>query len=227
MRDRIRTVSEFLRFAVSRPLLLEPGSGHLYSNAGYVLLGAVIEHVTGLSYDDYVREHITRPAGMETTGFFEKDAPVPGLARGYLPEGAPTGLRLLPPPAEPKSARFVGPPGDPPGGPGAGAPQQGLRDAPPEGPSGTPPQGPAHGPRSPAPPTGEPQLISPRGPVPESRWQDNYDALPAKGNPSGGDSRDKVLAHRFQLLFPLKVFGELLVRLPKLGERAVEPVREN
>ena len=51
-----------------RELEFEPGSQWAYSNYGFVLLGAVIEAVTGQSYYDYVREHIYEPAGMTASG---------------------------------------------------------------------------------------------------------------------------------------------------------------
>jgi len=86
-KDSIRTIPEFMRFVVNQPLLFEPGSAHLYSNAGYVLLGAVIESVTGQSYYDYIRDHVAIPAGMENTDFYEKDGDTLNLARGYFPAG--------------------------------------------------------------------------------------------------------------------------------------------
>ena len=42
----------------------EPGAEHRYSNYGFVLLGAIIEKVSGMSYYDYVRSKVFQPAGM-------------------------------------------------------------------------------------------------------------------------------------------------------------------
>lgn len=57
-----------------------------YSNSGYVLLGLVVEAVTGRSFYDVVQERIFAPAGMRATGYPSRaDAP-PGLAIPYLPE---------------------------------------------------------------------------------------------------------------------------------------------
>jgi len=75
------------------PLLFEPGTKQQYSNGGYVLLGAIIEKVTGQSYYDYVREHIFKPAGMENTDYYEADVPVQNLASGYTREGGANGAR--------------------------------------------------------------------------------------------------------------------------------------
>jgi CubicO group peptidase (beta-lactamase class C family) len=82
-KDRIRSIRDYLPLFTGKPLAFEPGTQRKYSNGGYVVLGAVIEKITGGSYYDYVREHITKPAGMEDTDFFEADAPTPNLAMGY------------------------------------------------------------------------------------------------------------------------------------------------
>lgn len=50
-------------------LVCEPGSEGRYTNLGYIVLGALIEQVSGQSYEAYVREHIFGPLGMKNTGF--------------------------------------------------------------------------------------------------------------------------------------------------------------
>lgn len=57
-----------------------------YSNSGFVLLGLVVEAVSGLSYYDYVKARITDPAGMTATGFPTRGDAVPGIALAYNPE---------------------------------------------------------------------------------------------------------------------------------------------
>ncbi len=64
-------------------LAFEPGTRWQYSNTGFLLLGAVIEKVTGQTYFDYVRENIFKPAGMINTDSYEMDQVVPNLAIGY------------------------------------------------------------------------------------------------------------------------------------------------
>ncbi|RNB80826.1 serine hydrolase [Brevibacillus panacihumi] len=54
-------------------LLGEPGTEFSYSNDGYSLLGAIIERVSGQSYESYMKEHIFDPAGMEHTVFLIED----------------------------------------------------------------------------------------------------------------------------------------------------------
>ena len=60
------------------------GSQWVYSNYGFILLGAVIEAVTGQSYYDYVREHLYQPAGMTRTGRLPEVKEVPDRAMGYM-----------------------------------------------------------------------------------------------------------------------------------------------
>ena len=50
-------------------LVCEPGSEGRYTNLGYIVLGALVEKVSGQSYESYVREHIFEPLGMSHTGF--------------------------------------------------------------------------------------------------------------------------------------------------------------
>ncbi|MCH8020016.1 beta-lactamase family protein [candidate division KSB1 bacterium] len=80
----IKTVDELIEIIKKIPLDFEPGTSRRYSNSGYVVLGAIIEKVTGQSYYDYVRENIYKPAGMENTDSYELDQIVPNLAIGYM-----------------------------------------------------------------------------------------------------------------------------------------------
>jgi CubicO group peptidase (beta-lactamase class C family) len=65
-----------------------PGEVFQYSNAGYIVLGLVIEQVTGSSYAEAVQAEIFEPAGMAASGFFRLDEPVTDMAHGYLPRDA-------------------------------------------------------------------------------------------------------------------------------------------
>src|SRR6267378_1436503 len=82
-KKNFRNTREYFPLFVNDPLWFEPGAGWGYSNAGYVVLGAVIEKISGQSYFDYVRDHIFVPAGMKDTDYFELDQVVPNLAVGY------------------------------------------------------------------------------------------------------------------------------------------------
>jgi len=82
-KDHIRTFGDYIALLGKRPLAFEPGERFDYSNYGYLLLGAVIERVTGRSYYDYVHSEIHARAGMRRTGSEPEDRHVKGLAVGY------------------------------------------------------------------------------------------------------------------------------------------------
>ncbi len=87
----LRTLQSLFEVAKDQELAFEPGTSQRYSNSGYVVLGAIIEAVSGQSYDDYVQEHIFQPAGMTHTVAYEADHVVKNLATGYTnqsPEGS-------------------------------------------------------------------------------------------------------------------------------------------
>jgi len=87
-KDKIRTLYDYLQFFVNDTLLFEPGTQRRYSNAGYTVLGLIVEKVAGKDYYSYVREHIFARAGMKNSDWFPSDGVVPNLATGYAhPEG--------------------------------------------------------------------------------------------------------------------------------------------
>lgn len=61
--------ADVLRTIFETPLTFEPGSAYAYSNAGYSVLAAVIEEVTGRPYEDALRGLVLEPAGMTRTGY--------------------------------------------------------------------------------------------------------------------------------------------------------------
>lgn len=65
------------------PLDFKPGSSYSYSNSGYILLGAVIEKASGMSYGDYLRRNFFAPLGMTHTAYCGTRALVRGRVRGY------------------------------------------------------------------------------------------------------------------------------------------------
>src|SRR6266850_7414625 len=66
-RLEIRALRDYVTLYGKRDLAFEPGSRWAYSNYGFLLLGLVIEKVSGGSYYDYVREHVYKPAGMTSS----------------------------------------------------------------------------------------------------------------------------------------------------------------
>lgn len=84
-RANLRTVDDMMNLARQdeKELKFEPGSKWQYSNTGLMVLGKVIEIVSGQNYFDYVRENIYKPAGMINTDCYELDKVNQNLAVGY------------------------------------------------------------------------------------------------------------------------------------------------
>jgi CubicO group peptidase (beta-lactamase class C family) len=87
IRDSLRVNTDYLQLFIDQPLAFEPGTMALYSNPGYVVLGAIIESVSGEEYSAYVRRHIYEPAGMNQTDWPTSDPRK--IAVGYTVLGAP------------------------------------------------------------------------------------------------------------------------------------------
>ena len=79
-----KTLSSLTGRAKNDRLLFEPGSGNEYSNTGYVLLGAVIEKVSGKTYPDNVQDRILKPLGLHDTYVENLDRVRERQAMGYL-----------------------------------------------------------------------------------------------------------------------------------------------
>lgn len=92
-RARFRTVDDMMQLAKGDSMAFEPGSRWSYSNTGMLVLGKVIEVVTKQDYFDYVREHLSKPAGMTNTDAYELDRVNPNLAVGYQKEYAEDGSK--------------------------------------------------------------------------------------------------------------------------------------
>ncbi|MGA8621592.1 MAG: serine hydrolase domain-containing protein [Candidatus Sulfotelmatobacter sp.] len=86
-RLELRTLQDYVKLYGGRAPKYEPGSRWEYSNYGFILLGVVIEKVSGESYYDYVREHIYIPAGMASTGSEPEDQAVADRSIGYTKMG--------------------------------------------------------------------------------------------------------------------------------------------
>ena len=78
-------INDYKPLMQTEKLAFKPGTSQLYSNTGYLLLGAIIEKVSGQNYFEYVKQHIFKPAGMTNSDYFEMDVPTSNLAIGYIP----------------------------------------------------------------------------------------------------------------------------------------------
>jgi CubicO group peptidase (beta-lactamase class C family) len=85
----IRRLEDYVPAFAEDPLKFEPGSRQQYSNAGYVVLGLIVEKASGEDYFEYVKRHVLAPAGMESTASYEVDEVVPDRAEGYTLDGPP------------------------------------------------------------------------------------------------------------------------------------------
>lgn len=88
-RLELKTLQDYVKLYGNRGPEFEPGSRWQYSNYGFLLLGVIVEKVSGQDYYDYVRDHIFKPAGMTATASEPEDQVVADLSVGYMrPEGA-------------------------------------------------------------------------------------------------------------------------------------------
>lgn len=83
-REQMRTLKDYVDLFGARGLEFEPGAKWEYSNYGFILLGRVIEVVSGQTYYDYVQGHVFKPAGMTGTGFEPESVAVPDRAVPYM-----------------------------------------------------------------------------------------------------------------------------------------------
>src|SRR5260370_23020860 len=81
------SLQDFFALVKNEPLQFEPGSKQQYSNAGYIVLGLLIEKLSGENYHEYVRRHIYEPAGMSQTGSWRVDRWPANTAIGYTTGG--------------------------------------------------------------------------------------------------------------------------------------------
>jgi CubicO group peptidase (beta-lactamase class C family) len=86
-----RKLDDYKMLVAAETLAFEPGSQWQYSNTGFLVLGAIIEKVSGEDYNDYIRAHVTGPAGMKNTDCYELDLVNENLAVGYEKEHGPYG----------------------------------------------------------------------------------------------------------------------------------------
>jgi D-alanyl-D-alanine carboxypeptidase len=93
----LRTHMDYVKMFGDDALRSEPGTRYEYSSLGFILLGAMIERVTGKSYYDYVQRVVFDPAGMTRTGTLPEDVHVEGRAFGYdRPPGSRERISAMP-----------------------------------------------------------------------------------------------------------------------------------
>jgi len=82
-----KTPAQILDLVGTLPLDFEPGSKFNYSNSGYVVLGMLIEKISGASYAQFLQQNVFDPLGMKDSGYDTNTAIIPRRASGYSEHG--------------------------------------------------------------------------------------------------------------------------------------------
>ena len=81
---RIRTSRDLLPLFIEKPMMYPAGEKFQYNNSGYVILGLILERVTGQLFDKYLHENVFRPCDMLDTGYYELDRLPVKCANAYI-----------------------------------------------------------------------------------------------------------------------------------------------
>ena len=84
---QLRSISDALPLIYDQKPQFPAGQKFRYSNSGMVILGAVIEKVTGMPYADYIKKNIFEPLGMNESGIVYREQVVPNRSTGYIKNG--------------------------------------------------------------------------------------------------------------------------------------------
>jgi CubicO group peptidase (beta-lactamase class C family) len=87
---------EILKIIGSKPLEFPAGSKSSYSNSGYSLLAAIVQRVSRMGLGEFLEQNVFRTLGMSSSGDYDYDTKVPGVAPGFDPGPLPTLLRPAP-----------------------------------------------------------------------------------------------------------------------------------
>lgn len=81
---KIRAPKDFLPLFQDAPMKSAPGEKFAYNNAGYVVLGLIVEQASGMAFPDYVQQQIFDPCGMRDCGYYRFDRLPANTATGYV-----------------------------------------------------------------------------------------------------------------------------------------------
>lgn len=93
---RSLSVAETVKFFKDKPLDFSPGTNWSYSNSGYYLLGAIIQQVTGMTYEQAIRKYIFTPLGMHESGFDFRNLASRDKAVGYYADSTEPATKIAP-----------------------------------------------------------------------------------------------------------------------------------
>lgn len=88
LRSSLSSTKDYVNLYGNRAPEFAPGARKSYSNFGFIILGRIVEQVSGLKYDGYIRKYIFEPAGMTETGNQPESAALPHRAVSYMGTGA-------------------------------------------------------------------------------------------------------------------------------------------
>jgi CubicO group peptidase (beta-lactamase class C family) len=81
---RMKNPKDFISMFASQKMKFSPGDKFQYNNAGFILLGLIIEQQTGMHFTEYVEKNIFLPCGMDDSGYFSLDKLPKNVAYGYI-----------------------------------------------------------------------------------------------------------------------------------------------
>ena len=81
---KIRTSADLIPLFIDKPMMYKPGEKFQYNNTGFVVLGLIIESLTGKPFDKYLEEEVFQPLGMTNTGYYELDRLPAKCANAYI-----------------------------------------------------------------------------------------------------------------------------------------------
>jgi D-alanyl-D-alanine carboxypeptidase len=83
-RERYKRPTDYIPLFANEPPEFPPGARFAYANQGFMVLGAIVERISGENYFDYVQTHVFGPAGMQNTAAYAWNEVTPNLAVGYV-----------------------------------------------------------------------------------------------------------------------------------------------
>ncbi|GHU75513.1 serine hydrolase [Spirochaetia bacterium] len=81
---KIRRSLDLLPLFINKPMMYPAGEKFQYNNTGFVVLDLIIEKITGLLFDEYLKENVFEPSGMINTGYYELDRLPAKCANSYI-----------------------------------------------------------------------------------------------------------------------------------------------
>lgn len=81
---RLISPKDFLPLFKDKDMMFTPGDHFHYNNAGFVVLGMIVEQLTSMAFPDYIRQHVFEPCGMKDSGYYYMDRLPERTALGYI-----------------------------------------------------------------------------------------------------------------------------------------------